>query len=168
MIVTGFIILAPHQGNSINLVRNLHFVFAYVLICNGIARIYYAIFGKHRDYREFLLNGKDIRNIVPIVKYYLFLGKHPDTGKYNPLQKAAYLALFFFAFIQTLTGLVLYRPETFHSFAAMMGGLAVARGLHLFLTWLFITIIITHAYLVFSETMDQVKYMLFGAISERK
>ncbi|HEX3015995.1 MAG TPA: cytochrome b/b6 domain-containing protein, partial [Desulfobacteria bacterium] len=26
LIVTGFIILAPHQGNSINLVRNLHFV----------------------------------------------------------------------------------------------------------------------------------------------
>ena len=94
-----------------NLVRNLHFIFMYFLIINGVVRFYYSFFGKHKDYDEILLNTQDIKNIWPQVKYYLFIGKHPETGKYNPLQKIAYIALPIMAVVQAITGAILYWPE---------------------------------------------------------
>jgi Ni/Fe-hydrogenase 1 B-type cytochrome subunit len=165
---TGFIIHSPGTVGAVNLVRNLHFVFMWVLLINGVFRIYYSIFGKHRDYKEFLFTATDFKKLFPIIKYYLFLGDHPNTGKYNPLQKAAYLGLFLFAALQGLTGLALYKPEAFSTLANLFGGLASTRGVHYFLTWVFMAIVLTHIYLALSEAWDQARYMFFGVIDNKK
>jgi Ni/Fe-hydrogenase 1 B-type cytochrome subunit len=166
--VTGWFIHSPYPGMPMNLIRNLHFLFAYFLIINGVLRFYYSFFGKYKDYDTLILNKQDIKNIWPQVKYYLFIGKHPETRKYNPLQMIAYIILPILAVIQAITGIILYRPETFGGIAAYVGGLAAIRGYHYIIMWLFIVIVAIHVYLVFTSAYDQFLFMFFGKLRSEK
>lgn len=166
LIITGFLIHSPIQGVPMNLVRNIHFFFMYFLIINGVVRIYYAVFGKYKDWRDFIPNKTDVKTLIPQLKYYLFMGKHPKTNKYNPMQKAAYLALPIMAVIQAITGFLLYWPTKFTGLTAALGGLAAVRGIHYVMMWLFILVIAAHIYLVFTEARDQFWVMFFGKADE--
>lgn len=166
LIVTGFLIHSPFQGMPMNFVRHLHFFFMFFLLINGVVRFYFSFFGENKDYDSFFLDKRDIQTIWPQIKYYLFMGEHPETGKYNPLQKMAYIALPIMSVVQAITGFILYRPEQFSTVAGYFGGLASVRGFHYLFTWLFIAIIAIHAYLVFTAAFDQFLLMFFG--KERK
>lgn len=168
LIITGFLIHFPFQGMNMELVRNIHFFFMYFLIFNGIVRVYYACFGKYRDYKEFLPNKLDIKTFIPQLKYYLFLGEHPKTNKYNPLQKMAYLAMFFLALVQIVTGFILYWPTKFLALTQAFGGIAAVRGIHYVVMWLFIALIVVHMYLVFTQAFEQVRIMFFGEKKDKK
>lgn len=118
LISTGFIIHAPFQGANMNVARNLHFIFMYILVINGIVRFYVSFFGKNKDYKEFFLNKLDLKTFIPQIKYYLFISKeHPKTNKYNGLQKCAYIALPVLAVFQAITGIILYLPMKFSGVA---------------------------------------------------
>ena len=146
-----------------NLVRYFHFIFMYSLILNGLVRFYFSFFGKHKDYKSLFLNSEDIRNFWPQTKYYLFIGKHPKiSGKYNPLQKLAYIAMPIMAVIQIITGALLYWPLKFTTLTVYFGGLAAVRGIHYVVMWLFAAIVLAHIYLVFTEAYDQFWFMFFG------
>ncbi|MCO1600161.1 Ni/Fe-hydrogenase, b-type cytochrome subunit [Desulfosporosinus nitroreducens] len=166
--ITGWFIHSPYQGMPMSLVRNLHFIFMYLLIINGIVRFYYSFFGKHKDYDTFFFNSQDLKTTWPQIKYYLFLGKHPKTGKYNPLQKMAYIALPIMAVVQAVTGFILYKPVQLASLADSFGGLAAVRGFHYLLMWLFIAVIAVHLYLVFTAAYEQFLFMFFGKIRKEK
>ncbi|RNC29026.1 MAG: Quinone-reactive Ni/Fe-hydrogenase B-type cytochrome subunit [Candidatus Dichloromethanomonas elyunquensis] len=162
LIVTGFLIHAPFQGIQMNMARSLHFFFMYVLMINGLVRLYLGFFGKNKDYTEFFFSQLDVKTLIPQIKFYLFLGPHPKTNKYNPLQKLAYLALPLFTIFQAFTGLILYFPVRFQGLADSLGGLAAVRGIHYVTMWVFILIICVHIYLAFTEAYDQVGLMFFG------
>jgi Ni/Fe-hydrogenase, b-type cytochrome subunit len=166
--ITGWFIHSPFPGMPMNLIRNLHFIFMYSLVINGIVRFYYSFFGKYKDYDSFFLNSQDVKTLWPQIKYYLFLGKHPKTGKYNPLQKLAYIAMPIMAVLQALTGLILYRPERFSSLAVSLGGLGTVRAFHYFIMWIFIAIVAIHIYLVFTEAYDMFWLMFFGKTEHKK
>ena len=160
--ITGWFIHAPYPGMPMNLVRNLHFFFMYFLIINGVVRFYYSFLGKHKDYKDFLLNSQDLKTIWPQIKYYLFMGKHPKTGKYNPLQKLAYIAFPIMAMVHVITGAILYWPEQLAGYAGYFGGIAVVRGLHYLFLWLFVALVGVHVYIVFTEAYEQFLFMFFG------
>jgi len=160
--ITGYLIHAPYLGMNMNFVRNLHFFFMYFLIVNAFVRLYYAFVGKKKDYKDFIFDKEDVKNFVPQVKYYLFMGKHPKTGKYNPLQKLAYLGLIPLTLIQAITGLILYLPNKFPGMAFSLGGLAAVRGIHYVAMWVFFAIILVHIYLVFVESRSQFWMMFFN------
>lgn len=166
--LTGWFIHSPYPGVPMNFIRNVHFIFAYSLMINGIVRFYFSFFGKNKDYKEILLNGRDIKTIWPQIKYYLFIGKHPETGKYNPLQKIAYIALPIMAVGQAITGAILYRPEQAAGPAGYFGGMAAVRGLHYVFMWLFIAVIAIHVYLVFTTAYEQFLFMFFGKMRNEK
>ena len=167
LIISGFLIHFPVQGVNMNLVRNIHFFFMYFLVINGVVRFYYAVFGKHKDWREFIPNKEDFKNLIPQLKYYLFIGKHPKiSGKYNPMQKLAYFTLPIMAVIQAVTGFLLYWPTKFTGLINALGGLAAVRGFHYVMMWLFIAIIAVHIYLVFTEARSQFWLMFFGKADE--
>jgi Ni/Fe-hydrogenase 1 B-type cytochrome subunit len=165
--ITGYFIHSPYQGMPMNFVRNMHFIFMYFLFINGVVRFYYSFFGKYRDYDSFFLNSRDRKNFWPQTKYYLFLGKHPkDNGKYNPLQKLAYILMPIMAVVQIITGALLYLPMKFTTLTSYFGGLAAVRGIHYVVLWLFIAIITAHIYLVFTESYEQLKLMFFGKVKD--
>lgn len=168
LIATGFVIHSPAPGLPINLARNLHFLFMYFLVINGVIRMYYSFLGKYKDYDTFFLTIQDIKNIWPQIKYYLFIGKHPETGKYNPLQKLAYIAIPILVVLQVVTGVILYQAETFSGFATYLGGLASVRGFHYLIMWLFIAIIMIHVYLALTEAFDQFLLMFFGKTEQKE
>ena len=166
--LTGWAIHSPQPGMPINLIRNLHFIFMYLLIINGVIRFYFSFFGKNKDYDQILLNKQDVKNIWPQTKYYLFIGKHPETGKYNPLQKIAYIALPIMFVFQAITGAILYWPVKFAGLAGYFGGLASVRGLHYIVMWLFIVVVAIHVYLVFTAAYEQFLFMFFGKMKNQK
>ena len=165
---TGWFIHAPYPGMSMSLIRYLHFFFAYLLIINGILRFYYSIFGKYKDYDAILLNKQDLKLIWPQIKYYLFIGKHPKTGKYNPLQKIAYICFPLMAIVHIVTGVILYWPQQFENLADYFGGLAAVRGIHYLFFWLFIALVGVHIYIVFTEAYEQFLFMFFGKTQQQK
>ena len=160
--ITGYLIHDPVPGVPLSTVRYLHFIFMYLLVVNGIVRFYLAIFGKHKDYKNFVLDKRDWRNLIPQVKYYLFMGKRPATGKYNPLQKLAYLMMPVLAALQVITGLILYLPTKMTALAEAFGGLGAVRGIHYVILWLFMALVLAHAYLVFTEAREQFWLMFCG------
>ena len=166
--LTGFAIHFPQPGMPMNLIRNLHFIFMYLLIINGVIRFYFSFFGKNKDYDQILLNKQDVKNIWPQTKYYLFIGKHPETGKYNPLQKIAYIALPIMSVFQAITGAILYWPVKFAGLADYFGGLASVRSIHYVVMWLFIVVVAIHVYLVFTAAYEQFLFMFFGKIKNQK
>jgi len=166
--ITGWFIHSPFPGMPMNTIRNLHFFFMWFLIINGIVRFYYSFFGKYKDYGEIMLNLKDIKTIWPQTKYYLFIGKHPETGKYNPLQKIAYIALPIMTVLQAMTGAILYWPVKFEGIAGYLGGIAAVRGLHYIFMWLFIVVVAIHVYLVFTAAYEQFLFMFFGKMRNQK
>jgi len=166
--ITGWFIHSPYPGMPMHSIRNLHFVFMYLLIINGVVRTYYAFLGKHKDYSDIFFNAQDYKNIWPQAKYYLFLGKQPKTGKYNPLQKLAYITFPIMALVHVCTGAILYWPERLGSYASYFGGLAAVRGLHYVFLWVFIALVGVHIYLVFIEAYEQFLFMFFGKTEHKK
>jgi len=166
--VSGWFIHSPYPGMPMNFIRNIHFIFMYLLIINGVVRFYYSFFGKHKDYDAFFFNSQDVKTTWPQIKYYLFVGKHPKTGKYNPLQKMAYISLPIMAVLQTVTGFILYKGEQLAGLASFFGGIAAVRGFHYLIMWIFIAIIAVHVYLVFTAAYEQFLFMFFGKKGKEK
>lgn len=161
LIVTGFYIHRPFAEGWMNVARWFHFIFMYVILLNLIARIYIAFFGKKPDYQEFGYGKKDIPDFIATAKYYLFIGPHADTGKYNPLQKTSYNAAILLIFLQGLTGFAMYYPVQFAGFLDALGGLAAVRALHYLLMWVFIAFTLFHAYLA-ASVWPEFMIMMFG------
>lgn len=170
LVPTGFLIHFPYTGMPMNLVRNLHFIFMYSFLFNGIVRFYWSLFSKHKDLvSSFLWNKNDLKNLWPQIKYYLFIGKHPNNpNKYNPLQKTAYLSFPVLALLQVATGLLLYMPEKFGGVVSALGGMAAVRGMHYLIMIIFLAIIAVHVYLVFTEAYEMFWLMFFGKTEHKK
>ncbi|NLC76555.1 MAG: Ni/Fe-hydrogenase, b-type cytochrome subunit [Clostridia bacterium] len=160
LVFTGFYIYYPFAERIMGTARYLHYVAGFALIINLFWRIYYAFLGKHRDYFEF---KPEIGKILPVVKYYCFMGKPVITeGKYNPLQKLTYLGIPFLIICQGCTGIALAYPDQTAGFIHALGGLANVRSIHYLFTWVFICVTLLHVYAVFTEKPQQVLAMFFG------
>jgi len=102
------------------------------------------------------------------IKYYLFLGEHPELrGAYNPLQFVAYIVLYAMIIATCITGLVLY-VHNFHEglggllydymrpLEVMMGGLAMVREIHHIAMWGILIFVPVHIYMaIFNSIMGR-------------
>ena len=92
------------------------------------------------------------------LKSYLWMGKLNKAGVYGPLQFMTYLAVSVMAAVICITGLVLY-ANVYHQgmggwlwdisgwLTAQMGGLAMVRIWHHYLTWAFVIFVVIHVYM---------------------
>ncbi|WP_206812584.1 Ni/Fe-hydrogenase, b-type cytochrome subunit [Paradesulfitobacterium ferrireducens] len=146
---SGFYIHRPSSPGLMGQVRYLHYIAGFVLLLNLAVRVYYAFFGRYRDYQEFKPNW---RGLLQQIKYYFFLTKHEvKDGLYNPLQRLAYLGVVLLIVLQGITGFALGWPGGAMAFLVNLLGLAEIRAIHYLFTWVFITFIIIHLYLIFTE-----------------
>ena len=113
---------------------------------------------------------RDIKGIIPTIKYYLFLtDEEPHFKKYNPLQKIAYGGTFVMGFIMALTGFAIYWPKPFVFVCSFCGGVGYVRTIHFIFSWLFISFLMIHVYLVCTEDFkDSLIGMITGYVPKEE
>lgn len=165
LIFTGFYIHGPFfGGGSMSLMRNLHFIFMFVLILTAIVRVWWAFLGggssspgsrtRIRDSRHFGVQRENKGQSFQTLKYYLFLRRtHPPKAKYNPLQKLTYMFWLLLIVLQAVTGFAIWTPtqESLLPLTYLLGGVMYVRMYHYVIMWLFIITTAVHIYLSLAE-----------------
>lgn len=164
--------LQIHHGGftvfgSMNNARYVHFISMYLFIFMGIIYVYqFFALGK---YKVSLFKPSDIKDIIPVAKYYLFVtDKEPHFEKYNPMQKLAYNSTIFMALVMVFTGFALYWPKVFVPVVKFFGGLGYVRLWHFLFTWVFIAFLMIHTYLVFSEDLRKSLFAMFTGYAPKE
>jgi Ni/Fe-hydrogenase b-type cytochrome subunit len=130
--------------------RRWHFFFAWLFALNGLLYVIYNIANGHM--RKFLLTPKDAARLPAMVLYYLRIRKKsPQEGEYNPLQKMAYISVFFVLTPLIMLSGMAMSPQldtAFHWLPATFGGRQSARSIHFILTFLFVGFTFGHVFMV--------------------
>jgi Ni/Fe-hydrogenase 1 B-type cytochrome subunit len=156
---TGLLIRFPQFDRTP--MRTLHYVFMTIVIINLIWRLWYAFGSRQRDYKEFVINKRDITTAPKVILYYIFVKpSKPHLGKYNVMQKGTYTIFVPLLIIQAITGLMLFRvpipflDESLYSLTAQLigaSGIFWVRTTHYIINWLFIILTTIHVYLSVTE-----------------
>ncbi|MHB9003410.1 MAG: cytochrome b/b6 domain-containing protein [Coriobacteriia bacterium] len=160
LIFSGFYIHYPFFAGFMGIARGIHFVFMFVLIINLTFRIIASFFVKSAvmpgtrttdtDIKNWLPQSANRHQMIPWLKYYLFLKKdHPLGAKYGVLQKIAYIATIPLTFFMAYTGFAIYAPTADWAIfsSTWIGGPMAMRILHYFLMWGFVVFTAIHVYL---------------------
>lgn len=193
LIFTGFTNHFPSifaKYLSMDAMRFLHYVFMYLIVCNMIFQIYYMI--ATGEVKFYILRWEDLLDLPALIRFYsygIFTGatrKH--WWKFNPGQKIIYGAWPFLLVLQTITGFILYWPQTLKTLSDFFNpgkldrlwnilfadsklyyiltstnGLDLFRALHVFIAWLFLALLLAHLYLGSTAKMgDYYKSMFTG------
>lgn len=121
--LSGFYIHFPIFPGAMGVARGIHFFWMFTLLINLIVRIILAFVVKTSRNADSSEIGTDIWNFIPqpenkgsflgTVGYYLFFVKEkPGKGKYNPLQKIAYVATIPLTLFAAYTGFALWGPTS--------------------------------------------------------
>lgn len=176
LIGTGMVIHShTDTGVTFATIRQTHFIAMYVFVLTAVTRIYWAFFGagsspmgktyRKRDWKFFVMTGRDWRTLGAWIAYYLFIRKtRPFTEKYNPPQKLTYGLLFPLGIlILALSGFAMFGPTAAAMawYADLLGGLNGVRLLHYWTMWAMIIVFLIHVYLAVFEDRVQVPLMLF-------
>ena len=169
--VTGFIIanppaipsnLEPTYLGRFALVRQIHFVFAYILIANVFFRLYWSLVGnRFANWRNFIpYTRQGWKNILYVLKVDIFLMKDKDhklsdiSIGHNYLASLSYSVMMIFFILQAITGFALYSNTSTWWFPQMFGWISTSTGdislryFHHIVVWLFLAFIVVHVYLV--------------------
>lgn len=173
LILTGFIIANPPallssaeatDLHTFGLIRFIHFTAAYIFFFVMILRIYWAFVGNQfASWRAFWpFSKKNWNNFWHVIKIdILLLNEEKQDVKdisigHNSVATLSYLAMFFIALIQVITGFALYSdmsgwwlPKLFNWVIPLFGGDFMVRTIHHISMWLFIFFTMVHIYLVF-------------------
>jgi thiosulfate reductase cytochrome b subunit len=140
-------------GNQyLALARSWHFLFAWILVANGLAYIAYSIASRHLA-RDLLPARRDWRSIGRSIVDHLLL-RHPRgeaSKRYNVLQRLAYLAVIFVLLpLMVLMGLAMSPrlDALWPGWVDLFGGRQSARTLHFAITLLLIAFVLVHLFQV--------------------
>jgi len=166
LFVSGFMIgrpyfmaAAPGPSFAVQWVRLLHFIAAGALVATAIVRFYWLITGNRFERLPalFPVRRRDWKNLVRMVKYYLFI--HPERAPrylgHNPLQQIFYTITYVVAGVMVVTGFALFGQanptgiiaQTFGRIAPLVGGMQMVRAIHHVATWYFPMFVVFHVYL---------------------
>ena len=148
--------------------RNLHFLSAWIFVLNGAAYLALALLRGHLR-RRLLPEPAEIRPraLAGEIRSHLRLrAGAPQTGRYNALQKLAYLAvLLVLAPLMLLTGLTMSPgvtaawPELF----ALFGGRQSARTIHFLAAFAMVAFLAIHIWQVLANRpLDLMRGMIAG------
>jgi thiosulfate reductase cytochrome b subunit len=106
-----------------------HFAAMWLLVVNGLVYVLHGVFSGHyrRSFFPITLDAI-LRELANLLHGHI---TH-RLGSYNPLQKAAYLAIILLGITLVLSGLSIWKPVQFQELAALMGGYEGARRVHIF------------------------------------
>jgi len=162
--LTGYYIGAPFihaistKQHIMGVMREIHFISAYLLLVGVLIRIYWAFMGnKHAHWDElFPVTGERWNKVIETAKFYLFLRKAPPEAiGHSALAGVTYLAVFFFFFVELITGFALYSQGQPRGFIwTLLGGWVLSivsvqtiRLYHHITMWFLIAFTIIHVYI---------------------
>jgi Ni/Fe-hydrogenase b-type cytochrome subunit len=168
LVLSGMYIRFPYFTGGRSFMRYVHYIAMIVVSVNLFWRIWYALFSRARDYREFVPTKRDITTALTVIMYYVFIKpSKPHLGRYNVLQKVVYICFIPMLLVQIVTGLGLLTqtvPIIDMSMrqlvlgwwlGPLVGGTAMAgawaRIVHYAFNWLFILFVTIHIYLSLTE-----------------
>jgi Ni/Fe-hydrogenase 1 B-type cytochrome subunit len=164
--ITGFLIgrpyfmaASPGPSFAVQWVRLVHFIAAGALVATALVRGYWLIAGNRFERLPalFPVRGRDWKNLVRMVKFYLLI--HPERAPrylgHNPLQQTFYTITYIMAAVMVMTGFALFgqanpggiMASTFGRIAPLVGGMQMVRVIHHVGTWYFPMFIVFHVYL---------------------
>lgn len=106
-----------------------HFAAMWLLVANGLVYLIHGLLSGHyrRDFLPLSL-AAIARELAMTLRGRL---SH-EIGRYNALQKTAYLTVILLGIVLVLSGLAIWKPVQFQELAAVMGDYEGARRVHFF------------------------------------
>ena len=159
---------------SMDLVRDIHFLFAFLFTASLILKIYgFITNGGDRLFPHFW-KGHFYSDTVEVALHYMLLKPHHAPFLRNPLARAGYAACYGMIAIEILTGFAMYfmtSPSAtggtlFGWVNTILGSEMMTHYVHHYVAWLIIVFAIGHLYMVvraeFMEGESEVSSMFSG------
>jgi thiosulfate reductase cytochrome b subunit len=147
-----------------------HWFFAYLFMANGLLYLIGLAVGE--GYKALLPRRADMAGALRMMRYYAgvvpakILRKRwphpPSAGKYNSLQKAAYLSMPVFGVLAVATGWAIHKPAQLDWLTRLLGGYDRARIWHFWIMWVFVAFVGPHVILVVADGWDTFRSMVVG------
>lgn len=159
---------------SMDLVRDIHFVAAFIFCAAFILRIYGFIINKGDRLFPRVWEGHFYAETVDVAMHYMLLKPHHASFLRNPLARMSYAGLYTFVAIEILTGFAMYfMNKPFGLGGALFGWVNTFLGsemmthyVHHYVAWFIILFAIGHMYMVvraeFMEGESEVSSMFSG------
>jgi Ni/Fe-hydrogenase 1 B-type cytochrome subunit len=147
--------LVPATPETMNTVRFIHFLTAFVFLASGIVRTYWLFAGnRFSNWRAFIpTSRRQLSEMGRQTAWYAFL--RPDAPKvlgHNALAAGTYLVVFFLFLVMTVTGFALQATHGTAPWAALFGwvngvfGISSVRFVHHLVMWVILAFMIHHVY----------------------
>lgn len=183
LFVTGLLITKPMNVTttepffsitSMDLVRDIHFVAAFIFCASFILRIYGFIVNKGDRLFPRVWEGHFYEETVDVSLHYMLLKPHHASFLRNPLARMSYAALYVMVAIEILTGFAMYymiNPNAtgaslFGWVNTIVGSEMMSHYIHHYVAWFIILFAIGHFYMVvraeFMEGESEVSSMFSG------
>ena len=165
LFVTGILITKPatiqaleptFTSMSMDWVRNIHFIFAFLFCASFILRIYGFIINKGDRLFPRVWEGHFYSETIDVAMHYMLLKPSHAPFLRNPLARSSYAGLYVMVLIEILTGFAMYymtEPGNiggtlFGWVNVLLGGEMVTHWGHHIVAWLIIVFAIGHVYMV--------------------
>ena len=184
LFVTGILIAKPLQIMNfepsatyllMNVVRDLHFLAAFVLCASFVFKIYGFIINKGDRLFPHFWEGHFYAETVDVALHYMLLKKSHKSYLRNPLARMSYAFLYVLVAIEALTGFALYlmvNPDSIWAFGfgwvnTALGSEFMTHLVHHYVAWSIILFASGHLYMVtraeFMEGESEVSSMFSGS-----
>lgn len=166
LFVTGLLITKPMNVTtteptytifSMDLIRDIHFLFAFIFCASFIMRIYGFIINKGDRLFPRFWEGHFYPETVEVALHYMLIKPHHSPFLRNPLARGSYAALYAMVVIEILTGFAMYCMSNPNGTGGMLfgwvnmivGSEMMAHYIHHYVAWAIILFAIGHMYMVF-------------------
>jgi thiosulfate reductase cytochrome b subunit len=158
---------APPTGHPLYSLNNRlaegmgwHFFFLWFFVINGLAYVTYTFLSG--QWRLIVPNRRSFKEAIQVVLHDLRIRKEPlRPRKYNGAQQIAYTSVVLMGLGSLITGLAIYKPSQL-SWPLFLGGYAVARFLHFWLTMGFVMFFVVHIAQVIRAGWNNFRGMVTG------
>ena len=162
--ISGFYIYRPPGivgFRTMSSARKTHFLAQYALIFSYLARVLYSL--KDKNYKEIVPERRTFANIPKFLKYEFFMTeKEPKSAKYNSGQKLLFIGFALLIPIQIITGLSLYKPDSWQNTSKIAGGLNPLRKAHYLAALTVASMSLGHLYFVLTHGLKKLKSIFTG------
>lgn len=165
LFVTGLLVTKPvtvmgfeptYTAMSMDWIRNIHFLVAFLFCAAFILRIYGFIVNKGDRLFPRVWEGHFYSETIDVALHYMLLKPTHAPFLRNPLARASYAGLYSMVLVEILTGFAMYfmtRPSgiggmLFGWVNVLLGGEMTTHWVHHIVAWLIIVFAIGHVYMV--------------------